>query len=112
MAGVEGHEGRDEIRVMDLDTMNIYRCGVKAPVETMDSYAIIMNQSSEQEMIVTGFANQNSDYDVPFYLMKLIERWYYREVIYFFCGNRIWKIGVDSIINNLKDRELMSNYFL
>eukprot|EP01084_Bolivina_argentea_P283230 485020_1 len=104
----------NDIFVLDVKMMKLLKCTVKCPVSHVIQTAIL-NDCNAEELITFGFVRdswKNKQYShilfPPFYLIKLVQFYYWKDEIHLFWNSCHWKKSVDDILNNtipIKDED-------
>eukprot|EP01084_Bolivina_argentea_P034634 64122_1 len=97
----------DSIYVLDVEKVKLFECSIKCPVSNVVQTAIL-NDYKMEELISFGFVRdnwKNKQYKnilfPPFYLIKLIQSYYWKDEIHLFWTMFHWKIRIDDVLNNI-----------
>eukprot|EP01084_Bolivina_argentea_P283231 485024_1 len=100
------HAYTNDIYVLDVKMMKLLKCSVKCPVSHV-IHTAILNDCNAEELITFGFVRdtwKNKQYShilfPPFYLIKLVQFYYWKDEIHLFWNSCHWKKSVDDILNN------------
>lgn len=97
------------IQIIDLYRQCLRKTDINCPKRSFETKTVIRNDKYSQDIITFGFIRNcwrdplfRGKEILPVYLIKIIERYYYYQVIHLFCQKGLhWTISVDHIIWSL-----------
>ena len=111
MGGIVSDESmNNNIFIFDIFKQKWFKCNILCPSYSRSFRAIIMNNDTKQEIIISGFIqtkvlNGKKQIFAPNYIIKLIGKWYKNQYVhlieYSWHSKSHWKIKLDSLLNNV-----------